>query len=197
MREGKSRLRQTMRDRARGADPDSVRAAGDAIQGAVLRLSELDGAGTVGCYLALPDEVGTDLLLAGLWARGQRTCVPAWHAASNRYVLAWLAPDDVRARGPSGVPEPADPREVGSEPVDVLVVPGVAFDLRCARLGHGRGHYDRLLADRPGALRVGLAFSRQVVPALPVEPHDESMDLVVTEGQIIRRGEPRRFPGKE
>lgn len=66
--------------------------------------------------------------------------------------------------------------------VDVALVPGVAFSSDGARLGHGKGYYDQLLAElRPDAARVGVTFDALVVPALPTAPHDVPMTHLVTE----------------
>ena len=65
---------------------------------------------------------------------------------------------------------------------DVVVVPGLAFTAAGARLGQGGGWYDRILADvRPECTTVGVCFAEQVLDALPIEPHDVSVDVVVTE----------------
>ena len=75
-----------------------------------------------------------------------------------------------------------DPREV-----DVVVVPGLAFDACGYRVGFGGGNYDRLLdVLREDAVRIGLCFHQQVVPAVPHGPTDRAVDLVVTDRETIR-----------
>lgn len=70
---------------------------------------------------------------------------------------------------------------------DLVVVPGVAFTERGDRLGRGGGWYDRLLPQlRPDCATVGVAFDIQVLPELPVEPHDARVDVVVTETHVMR-----------
>jgi 5-formyltetrahydrofolate cyclo-ligase len=62
---------------------------------------------------------------------------------------------------------------------DFILVPGLAFDLRGGRLGQGGGFFDRLLAARlPGSFAVGLGYSDQMIPSVPVEPHDQRLDAV-------------------
>jgi 5-formyltetrahydrofolate cyclo-ligase len=79
------------------------------------------------------------------------------------------------------------PRQVLPSQIDLALVPGVVFDRQGNRLGYGRGFYDRLLRQLPReVLRVGLAFECQVVEELPVEPHDERMDWLVTEAGVRR-----------
>jgi 5-formyltetrahydrofolate cyclo-ligase len=73
----------------------------------------------------------------------------------------------------------------------ILLVPLAAFDADCNRIGWGQGHYDRvierLLADGEPLLTVGIAFSFQQVESLPVEAHDRSLDMVVTEKGLVMR----------
>ncbi|MDX1658870.1 MAG: 5-formyltetrahydrofolate cyclo-ligase, partial [Nitriliruptorales bacterium] len=83
--------------------------------------------------------------------------------------------------GYKGIREPAGPK-VDPAIVEIALIPGVAFDVMGGRLGHGGGHYDRLLATLPhGALRIGVAFSCQLVPRVPRSPVDEPVDIVITE----------------
>jgi 5-formyltetrahydrofolate cyclo-ligase len=82
-------------------------------------------------------------------------------------------------------PHPAAPA-VALADLDLVFVPGVAFDAHGGRLGRGRGHYDATLAALPaGAARVGLAFDLQIVPEVPQEPHDAPLDAVVTESRVL------------
>ncbi|WP_437188158.1 5-formyltetrahydrofolate cyclo-ligase [Planctomicrobium sp. SH668] len=77
-------------------------------------------------------------------------------------------------------------RQVDPNRIDLAIIPGVAFDRRGGRLGHGRGYYDRLIPHlRSDCIKVGLAYSRQIVRKIPMEEHDQRMDLVITEDEII------------
>jgi len=68
-----------------------------------------------------------------------------------------------------------------------VIVPGVAFDSQCHRLGRGKGFYDRLLPQIPHAVKIGVCFDHQIVEELPSEPHDVLMDLVISPSLIINR----------
>ena len=112
---------------------------------------------------------------------GGEVCVPAWDAAAGRYALAALPADAAVAPGFGGIPEPVGTRRVDPATVDLFVLPGLLFDRTGTRLGHGRGHLDRLLAARrPGAAVLGLAFPWQIADApIPREAHDVPMDAVL------------------
>jgi len=66
-----------------------------------------------------------------------------------------------------------------------VLVPGLAFSTAGVRLGFGAGYYDRWLAGHPAALRIGLCFEYQVLPQIPCEVHDASLDYLVSERQIV------------
>jgi 5-formyltetrahydrofolate cyclo-ligase len=77
--------------------------------------------------------------------------------------------------------------ELPTKRYDVIIVPLVAGDERCNRLGLGAGWYDRFLSDQPTALKIGVAFEFQITPVIPVVAHDEPLDIIVTDQRSIRR----------
>lgn len=144
-----------------------------------------DAAGIIALYSAIRNEVLTDKLFAAANAAGKQTVYPRMCGDHLEFVPVDALCDLVPGR--MGVPEPHDGPELALSEVDLMVVPGVGFDLSGHRLGYGRGFYDRLLGDleqRP--LLVGLAFEQQVVARLPRDPHDVHVDLLVTEGHVWR-----------
>ena len=87
-----------------------------------------------------------------------------------------------------GLREPlAEPaRAIDLASIDLILVPGVAFTRAGARLGRGGGYYDRLLSSLPsGTCKIGVCFDAQIVPELPVHPHDQHVDFVATESGIL------------
>jgi len=157
---------------------------------AATRIQSLEAfrrAKVVACYLAMPHEVQTAPLLVACRRLGQRVCVPAFDDRSGCYRLAWLTTNDILAPGRWQVPEPIEPNWIAQpETVDVVIVPGLAFDATGRRLGHGSGGFDRLL-EKLTAFKIGLAFAAQMKPRVAVEPHDIPMDAVVTEKEIYLR----------
>ena len=134
-------------------------------------------ASSVLLYYALPDEVQTEAFIR------------KWHGR-KRIVLPVVCGDDLELRlydpekvvpGYMGIPEPsADALPVSPEEIDFAVIPGVAFDARANRMGRGKGFYDRTIPklDCP---RIGVAYSFQIVDAVPVEEFDKPLDGVVTD----------------
>jgi 5-formyltetrahydrofolate cyclo-ligase len=153
------------------------------------------GAGTVLLYIsAFPEEIRTAPLLAMAYASGKRVILPRVDRRARKLRL-YRVIDPGRELGPGalGIPEPhASLPEVPPEAVDWALVPGLAFDDRGYRLGRGAGHYDRLLpAMRTDAVCWAFGLGCQLVPRLPVEPHDVAMDGVTTaERTVLGVGRP-------
>jgi 5-formyltetrahydrofolate cyclo-ligase len=152
-----------------------------------MSLAAFAAASVVGCYQAVGAEVRMDLLIAVCGAEGKTLAVPAWRVGSGAYRLARIDGRTDLAPGRMGILEPVRPEWLDT--VDLIVVPGLAFDECGGRLGHGGGHYDAMLAALwNGPVRVGAAFDFQVVGRVPTDRGDERMDAVVTETRCLRCG---------
>ncbi|MGB8933173.1 MAG: 5-formyltetrahydrofolate cyclo-ligase [Anaeromyxobacteraceae bacterium] len=150
-------------------------------------IPELMAARTVALYAPLnteadPAEIGRRLL-----ASGARIVYPRVQPTGRILAFAACEPQAL-VPGPLGALEPpADARHVELEDLEAVLMPGVAFSEDGLRLGRGGGYYDATLKMVPErALRIGLGFDVQVVPALPREPHDVPLDLVVTDVRTLR-----------
>jgi 5-formyltetrahydrofolate cyclo-ligase len=186
----KGAIRDAIRARRRTLDPAWAAAAGAAAQARVTALPEFAAARTVLCYLAMAGEAGTAAILEAAWKAGKRVYVPAYDAGGRTYAPAELGPAAQVRAGHWNVPEPAEPRWMAAAGADLAVVPGLAFDRDGGRIGHGAGHYDRLLARwaGPRCFKVGFGFEFQIVAAAPLEAHDVRMDAVATEQALYRAG---------
>jgi len=182
----KADIRAQMRRRRALVEEAGRLAASRAITAALLARPEFRRAEEVSCFLSLPREIVSDDLLAACRQQGKRVCVPAWDAFATTYVLARLSPAQELTTGPHGVPEPAVREAVDPLTVDLVVVPGMAFDRRGGRLGYGKGYYDRILAScRTTCCKVGVGYAWQVVEGeLPLSSHDVRMDLLVTDAGV-------------
>lgn len=146
--------------------------------------------GVVLLYAAVPPEAPTKRLIETLWDGGVTVCLPRLHRSRPGIidpvvVRGW----DELVPGPYfDIPQPpADGPVLAPEQLDVIVLPGVGFDRRGRRVGQAGGYYDRLLARTPDrVVRIGWAFEVQFVDELPEEPHDEGVDLLVTEDALRR-----------
>ena len=154
-----------------------------------MKLPEYAAAKTVMFYVDVRDEVRTRHALPEAIAGGKRIVVP--YCVEGELELFHLESMDELAVGMYRILEPReDLRDVPSKrlhpiDLDLVMVPGVAFDRQGGRAGHGKGYYDKLLQHaRPDAPLVALAFECQMFDRVPVEPHDIYMDAVVTEAAV-------------
>lgn len=180
----KHTLRLRLLEMRRRIPPDTRTEASRRASHNLLTVPELATATTVLLYAATPTETDPAPATRELAARGVRVLLPRV-AGTGLEAVACTDPEALRT-GALGVLEP-EGAAVPVDGIDVVVVPGVAFDRSGTRLGRGGGHYDRLLARLPsGALRVGLCFATQLVGGLPREDHDRDVDVVVTDEEVLR-----------
>ena len=149
---------------------------------------------TVMYYIDVRSEVRTRHALPGALASGKKIVVP-WCNDQGELELFHLESMEELAVGMYKILEPKPElrglpaKQVRAEDLDLVMVPGVAFDRTGARMGHGKGYYDKLLQHaRPDAPLVALAFECQLFPEIPTAPHDIFMDRIITERAI--------YPGK-
>ena len=187
----KTALRHSVLLARRELTDEQRRAASRAAVERLVRLPEVWRAGVVALYVATADEIDPSAAVPLLRDRSIRTLFP--RVRGDLLDLAEAHDPHALPGGFRGIREPTGPA-IDPTVVDVAILPGVAFDLDGGRLGQGGGHYDRLLPDLPeDTVRIGLAFSCQVVPRVPREDHDALVDLVVTDHAVHRTG-ARREP---
>lgn len=180
----KAEMRQHLLTVRRRLDPSQRESAGLRIQDTVAALPRWRTAKVVGVYLALPDEVPTAECIRLARSQGKTVVSPVISLDRSRmHFYAWESTADLEP-GPMGILQPKPIHLVRPEAIQMMLVPGVGFDLKGYRIGYGKGYYDRYLAGS-AAWRLGLAFDAQIVPALPVGSHDCPMDCVVTETRLI------------
>lgn len=176
----KKELRAAMRRKNLGITP-SERAAASGRIFARAELSEAFGrARTVGVFCSLADEPDTLEALARWSAAGRRLAVPRVEGDVMRF---YEYDPRTMCPGAFGIAEPGpearlcEPREL-----DLVIVPGTAFTAAGARMGRGRGYYDKYFAQpEVHAVKIGVCYAHQLVGELPSEPHDVAMDCVITD----------------
>ena len=148
---------------------------------------------TVMWYVDAGSEVRTRHTLPVVLGHGKRVVVPWCVVETNELELFLLEDMSELVEGAYKILEPkAEMRDLPTKRIqpnelDLVMVPGTAFDPRGGRMGQGKGYYDRLLANaRPDAPLVALGFECQVFPEIPVAPHDVFMDQVITEAKVYR-----------
>lgn len=190
-REELAGLKRTLRRQAiarRNAIADRA-ARSAAICARLTALPVFRAAPSIHCYLPIRSEVDTRPLVAAAMAAGKAVAMPVV-SEDGTLLHSWIDRLDQTAFVASvlGTVRPHHLRLALPGSWALTVVPLLAFDRRCYRLGYGKGHYDRLLAQVSGAM-IGVAFAAQEEPRLPHEPHDVALDLIVTEHELISSGQ--------
>lgn len=136
-------------------------------------------AAVVALYHSLPDEVFTDELIQR-WRGRKKLALPS--IGFGWMIFREYTGDVDMVSGRFGIREPSKGRIVPPEQIDIMIVPGMAFDGNGRRLGRGKGYYDSYLSSRyAGNIhKVGVCFPHQLVDSVPSEPHDIVMDEVVS-----------------
>lgn len=139
-------------------------------------------AGSVMLYWSLPDEVFTHDLVLDCAASGKKVYLPVVDGDDLR-IRRFTGMDTMREGESFSIPEPSvDSEEVSLGDIDLVVVPGVAFDMRGGRMGRGKGFYDRLFSGAQNSpYKVGICFDFQIMDNIPMEAHDALMDAVLSE----------------
>ena len=180
----KGQLRKQLLRLLKQQKEDDRRRKSEAIRRKVFRLTAFRRATTVCCYVALPYEVQTWRMIEEMLSKGKRVVVPVTRPRTKRLWLSELRdPHRELARGAFGIFEPVAwaRRPVRMRDVDLVLVPGLAFDRRGHRVGHGHGYFDRFLARVPKTTpTVGLAFRCQLLDRLPVASHDHAVHTVLS-----------------
>lgn len=132
-------------------------------------------------YHSLPDELETRRFLKK-WKDIKKFFLPRVNGVN----LELLPYDETKLEiGSFYIEEPTGNDLHPIEEIELIIVPGVAFDSRGGRLGRGKGFYDRLLKSSK-ATKIGIGYEFQLVDQLPSEPHDIPMDFVITEHTTLR-----------
>lgn len=163
-----------------------VVAAGSAIAGHLLAAPDVRRAATVAAYVSVGREPGTHELIESIRAAGRHVIVPRLLPDLD---LDWARHSGDLQRAPRGLLEPTG-ESLGRDAIataDVVLVPGLAVDPSGHRLGRGGGSYDRALGRVPvGTFVCVLLYDDEVLPEVPVEPHDRPVTHVCTPSGLRR-----------
>lgn len=186
---GKSLLRKRILALRRSQSPRAIERKSDEIKRKLLGISQFSEAGTVLFYVALADEVQTERSIEESLKLGKIVAVPLIDCRNNQLLISELKdPERELEPGTLGIFQPKKNfyRPLKIEELELVIVPGVAFDRRGNRLGFGKGFYDRFLKKAPDRTKsVALAFELQMVDDIPTQLHDAPVDYIITEKRVI------------
>ena len=169
-----------MRELKRAVPPEEKLRRSEGIMRQIEALPEFQKARVVLLYWSMADEVQTHDFVER-WYKEKVLLLPCVDG-DDLLLRQYTGPECMVAGEQFGIGEPTgSPEWTDLDAIDVIIVPGVAFDRAGNRMGRGRGFYDRLLKTTPKAMKIGVAFDFQMIDDVPVEPFDVKMDRIITE----------------
>ena len=187
IREQKKEIRKAVRALKNSIPQEERDARSLEIQKNLLSMGVFEEPHTILLYHALPDEVNTDLLLSILSNRRggeKRIILPV--VEGEYLILKEYIPEEM-GTGYRNIQEPAGTVQIDPSEIELAIIPGMAFDRNCNRMGRGKGFYDRLIPYLK-CTKIGLGFNFQTVGDIPCEEFDKPLDMVITETDKYERG---------
>lgn len=170
-------------------DTDFISTNSQKITEKLLSMNCIKDANTIMLYLDFNNEVSTDSLIKKLLNLGKIVSSPITLKEERKLIPSQIT--DLKNGIQYGAynirePKPECSPAINIKDLDVVIVPAVAYDKNCYRLGYGGGFYDRFLENlRKDAVTIGIAFDLQIFDEVPKEPHDAQLDYIVTESRIL------------
>jgi len=153
----------------------------------LVSIPQFQNASMVMMFLSLPHEVDTSEAILHAWQLGKAIAVPKVSFQQRHMIAVQINSLETGiSTEASGLQNPIAGVPVAFEEIDLVVTPALGFDKKGNRLGRGRAYYDRFFANNElKASRCGFGFAEQLVEKIPVTDHDEPVDILVTEKEII------------
>jgi 5-formyltetrahydrofolate cyclo-ligase len=183
----KQELRKAILEIRRKLPTKEVFEKSDSIKNKLFEMKEFKGADSILFYVSYDNEVFTHDMIKECLSNGKDVIVPISNKENKNLILSKLNEWNDLNIGSYGILEPRVDKikNISIDEIDMVVVPGVGFDEKGRRIGHGKGYYDNLLRNSKKAFHIGLAFEFQIVERIPAEKHDIPVDKIVTEKRII------------
>lgn len=190
----KSRIRYHMLCVRNALSPQEVSFKSNIIQSKLLEFIMNNRFKNVMLYMALDNEVQTEKAIRQCLNWGITTMVPVCIRQKKPDGTIWKtllpsvlsSPEDEYERNKFGVLEPKNKKPFPPEQIELVVVPGIAFDMSGYRIGYGAGYYDNFLLECKNAKLVALSYDIQVLDQLPHDPWDIPMDYIITESRFLQ-----------
>jgi len=180
----KAQLRKQIIDERLRLNPEQVYIKSEKIISKLFTLETFCKAQLIMYYVDMRKEVITKEAIGKTLTMNKRVLVPKVKKARQMSAIQIDSLDDL-IPGRFGILEPVKELETDPKKIDVVIVPGVAFDKRGYRLGYGGGYYDNFLPKlRPDAKKIALCYEFQLMDSVPVESHDVPVNMLLTEENI-------------
>jgi 5-formyltetrahydrofolate cyclo-ligase len=183
----KNNLRKNLIKKRKKLSSSKIFKNSNQIKKTLFDLNDFKNASVILFYISYNNEVYTHEMIKDALSLGKKVIVPKSNTQNQTLILSKLTSWDDLELGSYGILEPKKEKikKTSFEEIEIIIVPGVGFDKKGNRIGHGKGYYDKLLKKSKNAFHIGLAFEYQIIDKIPVDSHDIPVDMIITEDRII------------
>jgi len=182
----KKNLRKLILERRNLLSPQEIKEKSKIIREKLFEQSDFKNAKNIFTYISFVSEVRTKEIIEKCIELKKKVLVPVVDEKSNELIITEFLGFEKLKKYSLGIMEPFPVKDIGLDCIDLVLVPGVAFDQNLNRLGFGRGFYDKILSKfSPQIPTIALAFDLQIVESVPKEENDKRVQKILTEKRII------------
>lgn len=164
---------------------EELNAASRQILSALLSLDGIKKAKNIMVYISYNQEVDTHELLKMLIAAGKKVCAPICNTETSEMKAYYINSFDSLTHGAYGILEPKPENPASEDDIDCVLVPGCVFGRNFARIGYGKGYYDRFLPKAKNAVKIGLCYDFCLIDNVETDRYDAYVDIIVTEKEVL------------
>jgi len=179
----KNQLKESILEKRNSLSKEEILEKSNKIKNNLFNLDSYKKSKAIMFFVSINSEVNThDMIKEAL--NNKTIVVPkvAHHEIEPSVIIDF---DNLVPSGKFGILEPIETMKIAYKNIDLILVPGIAFDKEGHRIGYGFGYYDKFLKKVPKAIKIGLCFDFQVVEKIPREMHDMPVDMIVTDKEVI------------
>jgi 5-formyltetrahydrofolate cyclo-ligase len=182
----KSVFRKNLKDQREQVSPQAAQEASQSVWVQLKEESFYKKSKRIAAFVSSGTEINTRPLLEGILGAGKELYLPRVDMAQTLIHFHAITNLNNLTPGPYNIPEPKEGVVIAPEQLDLILIPGLAFDSRGHRLGYGKGYYDRFLPLlRLGCFKLGVAYACQIIDKTPNHDHDIPVNAVLTEKYIL------------
>ena len=179
----KNQLKESILEKRNSLSKQEILEKSEKIEDKLFNLEHFRKSKTIMFFVSFNSEVDTRNMIKKSF-QNKTVVVPkvAQHEINPSIIIDI---DNLIPAGKFGIFEPIEAMKIAYKNIDLVLVPGIAFDKTGHRIGYGFGYYDKFLKKVPKAIKIGLCFDFQIVDKIPHEEHDVPVDFVVTEERVL------------
>lgn len=185
----KAELRKSLIKKRMAQSETEVNEKSSTIRTRLISSHILDNRSRILVYKDFRKEVQTEEIINYLLEQGIEVALPKISDDFKKMNLYLISGEDDLELSSYGIlePIPSEDRRIEAETLDLILSPGVGFTPDCYRIGYGGGYYDKMLSAIPHVMVCALAFDCQMLDQLPIEDHDQQLDMILTESTTYRK----------